>query len=247
MKDLKRIPMEHLHNLRDLGGYACEGGKSVRYHKLYRCEGPDRLTAEEWRFLIEELGIRTVIDLRSDGERAYAPYTAPAEVEQIGYALQDLDIPGKDPRYLSREELKELSDKGFGQSLAEGYVNMIERGPQRVAHVLTLVAEGLRKGAVLFHCTAGKDRTGVTAALIYLLCGVADVDIIADYQVSAACLSANPMFQNVPEEMKDRMGSDPENMVRFLANYHQKDYLSLLKANGLTGEVISDLRESVME
>lgn len=247
MKDLKRIPMEHLHNLRDLGGYACEGGKSVRYHKLYRCEGPDRLTAEEWRFLIEELGIRTVIDLRSDGERAYAPYTAPAEVEQIGYSLQNVEVPGKDPRELKPEELKEMASQGFGKSLAEGYVNMIEKGPERVAHVLKLVAEGLRKGAVLYHCTAGKDRTGVTSALIYLLCGVADVDIVADYQVSATCLSASPMFQNIPEGMKDLMGSAPENMVRFLANYHQKDYLSLLKANGLTGEVISSIRESVME
>ena len=247
MKNLKRIPMEHLYNLRDLGGYACEGGKTVRYHRLYRCEGPDRLTAEEWRFLTEELGIRTVIDLRSDGERAYASYTAPAEVAQIGYSLQNVEVPGKDPRDLTPEELKEMASQGFGKSLADGYMNMLEKGPERVAHVLTLVAEGLRKGAVLYHCTAGKDRTGVLSALIYLLCGVADVDIIADYQVSATCLSASPMFQDIPEGMKDLMGSAPDNMVRFLANYHQKDYLSLLKQHGLTEETISAIRSAMME
>lgn len=247
MKNLKRIPMEHLYNLRDLGGYACEGGKSVRYHRLYRCEGPDRLTAAEWRFLTEELGIRTVIDLRSDGERAYASYTAPAEVAQIGYSLQNVEVPGKDPRELTPEELKEMASQGFGKSLADGYMNMLEKGPERVAHVLTLVAEGLRKGAVLYHCTAGKDRTGVLSALIYLLCGVADVDIIADYQVSATCLSASPMFQNIPEGMRDLMGSAPENMVRFLANYHQKDYLSLLKQHGLTEETISAIRSAMTE
>ena len=247
MKNLKRIPMEHLYNLRDLGGYACEGGKSVRYHRLYRCEGPDRLTTAEWRFLTEELGIRTVIDLRSDGERAYASYTAPAEVAQIGYSLQNVEVPGKDPRELTPEELKEMASQGFGKSLADGYMNMLEKGPERVAHVLTLVAEGLRKGAVLYHCTAGKDRTGVLSALIYLLCGVADVDIIADYQVSATCLSASPMFQNIPEGMRDLMGSAPENMVRFLANYHQKDYLSLLKQHGLTEETISAIRSAMME
>ena len=97
MKNLKRIPMEHLHNLRDLGGYACGDDKTVRYHKLYRCEGPDRLTAAEWKLLVEELNIRMVIDLRSDGERAYVSYTAPAEVEQIGYSLQKVEVPGKDP------------------------------------------------------------------------------------------------------------------------------------------------------
>lgn len=247
MKDLKRIPMEHLHNLRDLGGYACEGGKSIRYHKLYRCEGPDRLTGAEWKFLTEELGIRRVIDLRSDGERSYAPYTAPAEVEQIGYSLQKVEVPGKDPRKLSPEELKEMASQGFGRSLAEGYVNMIEGGPERVTAVLGMVAEGLKKGAVLYHCTAGKDRTGVLSALVYLLCGVADTDIIADYQVSATYLSANPLFQNIPEDMKDMMGSAPENMIQFLSNYHQKDYLSLLKANGLTEEIVSAIRESMME
>lgn len=247
MKNLKRIPMEHLHNLRDLGGYACEGGKTVRYHKLYRCEGPDRLTQAEWRFLTEALGIRTVIDLRSDGEREYAPYTAPAEVEQIGYSLQKVEVPGKDPRELSPEELKELASQGFGKSLADGYVNMLEKGPERVAAVLGMVAQGLQKGAVLFHCTAGKDRTGVLSALVYLLCGVVDVDIIADYQVSATYLSANPMFQNIPENMKDMMGSAPENMIRFLRNFHEKDYLSLLKQHGLTEETVSAIRSAMME
>ncbi len=247
MKNLKRIPMEHLHNLRDLGGYACGDGKTVRYHKLYRCEGLNRLTAAEWKLLVEELNIRTVIDLRSDGERAYAPYTAPAEMEQIGYSLQKVEVPEKDPRELSPEELKEIASQGFGKSLADGYVNMLEKGPERVAAVLGMVAKGLQKGAVLYHCTAGKDRTGVLSALVYLLCGVADVDIIADYQVSATYLSANPLFQGIPESMRDMMGSAPKNMVHFLQSFHEKDYLSLLKQHGLTEKTISAIRSAMME
>ena len=113
---------------------------------------------------------------------------------------------------------------------------MLEEAPEKVAGVLNLIGERIETGAVLFHCTAGKDRTGVTAAMLYLICGVDDVDIIADYQVTETYQEKNPMFAYAPKEIMPLLNSNPENMKYFLKNAREKDYLQLLRDNGLKKE-----------
>lgn len=241
MNNLKRIPFAHLHNCRDLGGYACTDGM-IGWHRLYRGEVPSRLTGSEWEKM-KELGVRTVIDLRSPMEQKAEAYEVPECMERIAYPLQQYDLQINAEEKLSEEELIELAKLSFGESLSAGYVKMIEDAPERMVYLLRTIADRLPEGAVFYHCTAGKDRTGVLTAMIYLLCGVSPMDIIADYQVSAAYQEQNPLYEQIPEELRSYLATPPETMEGFLARAAEKDYIGLLMKNGLEQDVIDRLKK----
>lgn len=246
MKNYKRLPLEHLKNCRDLGGYSCGGGTMFRYHRLYRSDAPDHLTAPEWKAL-EEMGVKTVIDLRSESEQKFAPYEAPDGIERISYPLQKYDSPSANAGEMDDKSLAKIASAAFGKSMEDGYQKMVEDAPARIVYLLETICKKLEKGAVLYHCTAGKDRTGVLTAVLYLLCQVSDEDIIADYQVSATYQAGNPVFALIPEEMRYMLASKPETMKRFLELAHQKNYLGLLQAHGLSQETIERLKKGLIE
>lgn len=244
MENLKRIPFEHLYNCRDLGGYACAGGM-IEWHRLYRGEAPCSLTEAEWKQM-KEMGVRTVIDLRSPMEQKSASYETPEGIEYISYPLQQYELKLNGEKELNKEELIELAKLSFGESLSAGYVKMILDGPERIVHLLQVIADRLGKGAVFYHCSAGKDRTGVLSAMIYLLCGVSPMDIIADYQVSAAYQGKNPLFEQIPEELRGYMATPPETMEGFLATAVREDYVGFLRKNGLTEETVDSLKKQLI-
>lgn len=240
----KRILLEHLSNCRDLGGYGCGRAEMVSFGRLYRSEAPVYLENEEWD-VIEKMGVKTIIDLRSESEQRFAPYIVLHAIEKISYPLQQYEthVPVDS---IEKDKLAEMAASAFGKSLEEGYERMVEDAPQRMAALLGMIARALEKGAVLFHCTVGKDRTGVLSAIIYLLCGVDDADIIADYQVSSTYLAGNPMFGSVPAEMRSFLASDPETMKSFLEAARRKDYLGLLREHGLTHETVDLIKKNLL-
>lgn len=244
MNNMKRIPFEHLHNCRDLGGYACAGGM-IGWHRLYRGEVPNRLTVSEWEKM-REMGVRTVIDLRSPMEQKAEAYEVPEWIERIPYPLQQYELQINTEKKLSEEEFIELAKLSFGESLSAGYAKMIEDAPERMVFLLRTIADRLPEGAVFYHCTAGKDRTGVLTAMIYLLCGVSPMDIVADYQVSAAYQEQNPLYGKIPEELRSYMATPPETMEGFLARAVEKGYIALLMKNGLEEDVIQRLKKYVI-
>lgn len=244
MKNYKRIPLEHLKNCRDLGGYGCMDGKMVRFHRLYRSEAPVGLTLQEWS-VIEEMKVRTIIDLRSESEQNFAPYIVPEGIERISYPL--LHEEGHPSQAPEDKSIAKMAASAFGKSLEDGYQKMIESQPSVMVSLLELIEAKLKKGAILYHCTAGKDRTGVLSAILYLLCGTADADIIADYQVSATYQAGNPIFDLIPPEMKHLLDSRAETMKVFLDAAHGKDYLGLLGRYGLSKETVRSLQGELLE
>lgn len=244
MNHMKRIPFEHLHNCRDLGGYACMDGM-IGWNRLYRGEVPGGLTEIEWEKMAE-MGVRTVIDLRSPMEQRSEPYEVPKCIERILYPLQQYELQVNAEKELSEEELVKLAKASFGESLSAGYVKMIEDAPERMVYLLRTIADRLPEGAVFYHCTAGKDRTGVLSAMIYLLCGVSPMDIIADYQVSATYQEQNPLYEQIPEELRSYMATPPETMEGFLARAVEKDYIGLLMKNGLEEDMIGRLKKHLI-
>ncbi len=245
MENLKRIPFEHMYNCRDLGGYVCGSGM-IAWHRLYRSESPCYLTEKEWAQM-QKMGVRTVIDLRSPMEQRSAPYETPEGIAKISYPLQQYEVKADAVKKMSREELAELAKASFGESLTVGYARMIEDAPERMAYLLNTIAERLEEGAVLYHCSAGKDRTGVLSAMIYLLCGVDFMDIIADYQVSSAYQAVNQMYEMIPEELRCYMASPPETMEGFLKRAVKEDYVGLLMENGLGAETIDRLKKILIK
>lgn len=257
MQNLKRIPLQNMFNCRDLGGYACENGGMISYHKVLRSDcpvsmmGTVRLSEEEWKTLYD-YGVRTVIDLRSTEEIAMSSYEAIGGIEVIAYPMQEEEEKkfqenGKCMADMNPDEMAKAAGESFGKSLTEGYVKMVEGAPKRIAEILNIIGEKLEKGGVLFHCTAGKDRTGVTAALIYLICGVDEADIIADYQVTETYQEKNPMFAKVPESIRFLMNSKAENMKEFLKSAKEKDYLKLLSENGLKEKMVFNIKDNIIE
>lgn len=173
----RRIILAGPLNFRDLGGYSTGEGGKVRWRRLFRSDGLWRTSPDDVATLAEQLGLSTIVDLRGDTElERYG--RGPLESHPIEYHR----VPLIDPVLLSTEP------GGFpSMTMLELYVQTVESGPATVARALTLVAEAVDRPTV-FHCAAGKDRTGILAALILGLVGVAEDDIVADYALTEEIL-----------------------------------------------------------
>lgn len=163
-------------NFRDLGGYRAANGTEVRWRRLFRADGPHALTASDAAAL-GELGIVTVLDLRTGGEVERGRWT-----DHLGpvteHHLPLTDVLPRD------DELREWSD---GAYVARHYGHLLEQGAPSLAKALEILAAPGAQPA-MFHCSAGKDRTGVLSAIVLGLLGVADDDIVADYALSARAM-----------------------------------------------------------
>jgi protein-tyrosine phosphatase len=167
----RMIPLEGCLNFRDLGGYTGEGAAKIRYGQLYRSDDLSKLSPADI-IHIKTLGISIAIDLRSAEELARSPNPLRGRPDFEYHHIPLLDgvnsAPGAPPQI---------------HSLSEMYKSLLSNaGPQIGRTFRVLCGRGSR--GLVFHCTAGKDRTGITAALILNLCGVADEDIIADYALT---------------------------------------------------------------
>ena len=169
----KHIPMDGPQNFRDLGGFLTREGKAVAWNGLYRSDGLAELSRRDME-CFQKLHIRTIVDLRGLSEQAAMPDKVPE-----GVVYRSCPMMAEDPT-----EAGSAGAQSFARSLKTGYLAMIRENTQTVGEAVNAVMEGLERGAVVFHCTAGKDRTGVLAAILLLRLGVDEADIIADYQIS---------------------------------------------------------------
>ena len=172
------VPMEGCSNLRDLGGYRAAGGRRVRTGRVFRSASLAHLTkADLARF--GSLGIRTVCDLRGvrEGGRAPsrlpgqdAPEVVPLPIEPwVGASLRDL---------LRREQ---ATGEGTYALLQTAYAAYAGEHLPRYRALFALLGEGDGRLPLLFHCSAGKDRTGFGAALLLTALGVPRETVMADY------------------------------------------------------------------
>lgn len=239
---LKRIRLKHARNLRDLGGFATKENKTIKWNALFRSDGLSQLEAEEWTELTNR-GVRTVIDLRSASEATNHPDRVPEHVTLIHCPVQKEQVDMKD--------LSESALKAFSDSLKDGYGDMITSHPELLVCALKAVIGGLQKGAVLFHCSAGKDRTGIVAATLLKLLGADDEDIIADYQVSYTYnrQGINRIAREMPqfEQIEPLLHSDPENMERLLDVFAKIDLHTFLLKHGMEEKELETLRTLMLE
>jgi protein-tyrosine phosphatase len=174
----RALELERGSNFRDLGGYAGAGGKHVRWGAIYRSGAMPMLSEADYA-LLAGLQIGTIVDLRSLDERQLAPDLLD---DRTGALFIANDYPFKallGAGVTHRENLYH----GVEQSLAPQYRAIFKR----------LLAND---GAVMFHCSAGQDRTGVAAALILSALGVERQVILTDYHLSTAL--RRPAFEMPP-------------------------------------------------
>ena len=180
--DLERsVALTGVFNFRDLGGYAASDGRSVRWRTLFRADGLDRLTADDVEVL-RPYGLRTVVDLRMAHEledKGRFP------VDTYPVTFHHLSVMDKtwDREAAAREDLP------AADFLHARYSEMLLEAGPRYADALRLLTAADALPAV-FHCAAGKDRTGLLAMLVLGTLGVGHDDIVADYALTSATMDA---------------------------------------------------------
>ena len=180
------LPLQGGRNFRDLGGYRTADGRTVKWGLLYRSGQMHDLTPADYAYL-QKLGIRTVCDFRDTRERTGEPTLWPAgqkpKVLSDDYALDmsGMMLPG-DPSTWTHEQVVAAMTATYPKLLDQF------RGQYR-----RMFAELLAGNAPLaFHCTAGKDRTGVAAALLLSALGVPRATVIEDYLLSNQHMAPPP-------------------------------------------------------
>jgi protein tyrosine/serine phosphatase len=168
----RHLDLEGAWNFRDLGGYVGRDGRPVRWRRLFRADGLDRLTEADL-LRVEELGLRTVIDLRT-GDEVAKGRIAESTGDVAWHHLPMLDV------LPPREDYHDWVGPSY---VAEQYMSMAESAGTSIAAFLGLLCDA-DAYPVVYHCFAGKDRTGILTALVLGLLGVDDADIAADYALS---------------------------------------------------------------
>ena len=183
----RRVPLEGAHNFRDLGGYRGDGGRTVRWGRLYRSDHLGGLTDADLE-AITQLGIELVVDYRGPHEHETTPSRIAVDgpIRRHDRAIGDGTVEGVS----LWDSIMAGTLAGFDEDDLAGFYRATLRSAADVfGEVLTLLAEPDHLPAV-FHCTAGKDRTGLTAALLLATLGVGDGDILDDYELSNRYRSA---------------------------------------------------------
>ncbi len=216
-------------NFRDLGGYVAGGGLRTRWRRLFRADGLGELTEADLSVL-RALGIRTVIDLRSGQELERGRFDVDAHPVAFHHfpfieELPDAEAFERRPGLLGAQYQEMLSDAG-GQILA----------------ALQVLAAPDALPAV-FHCTAGKDRTGVLSAIVLSLLGVDEPTVVADYALSgeamgrlrAKLILKYPDGRDAIENLDEVFSADPAQMELLLDHLRERygsvdEYVAVLGA-----------------
>ena len=211
MKFDRILSVPGAYNIRDLGGYPGTDG-STRWRSILRADSLHRLDGPAMDQL-HAMGLTTVIDLRHAAEHARFPNPF-ADHPAVIY----LQIP-------LFESLRIPHDIPEDQVLRTLYTQALDKRHDAIARTLTAIAEA-PDGAVMFHCTAGKDRTGLIAALLLALGGVDAETIATDYAMTRELLEPiiDGLQAHVLEQGTDPaiaaavLGSDPQSMLHLLAH-----------------------------
>ncbi len=213
------VPLAGAFNFRDLGGYPSGDGRSTRWGRLFRSDTLHELNDTDVA-LLSSLGLATIIDLRT-----------PVELDRTGRGPL-----GGHP--IGFHHLSVIGDGGGeamgapappGEDLSERYLWYLDCGRSALATALTLLADPANH-PVVFHCAAGKDRTGVLAALVLDILGVDHDVIVADYVITAERMPlileryrADPAFAGqMATAPASRFGVEASTMERFLSELHAR-------------------------
>lgn len=251
------IKLDSTYNFRDFGGYIGHEGKTVKKNVLYRADSLSKLTEDDVNKL-ESLNIRDIIDYRSDEER---------------YNNEDVEIPNAQVHLLDPiATIAQFAGSGTGSDefsieniTQETLINLLgeenrkfvesDRGQEVYKEMLNLVLN--TEGAIVQHCTAGKDRTGYGSALVLLLLGVSKEDVIYDYLLTNESVKIKPMEIN-PMDIEDEALIEAMSVLqgvrmefiepafKALEKYDSVEHY-VIEELGFTQEDIDSLRDKYLE
>ena len=209
---MTHIPLEGNFNLRDLGGYESTLGGTVKRGCLYRSDELCSLTDADMD-VFRELGVQVVFDLRNDIERTLRPNRELPDVE-----VHVRETPPNDSAAASHT-LEEQIEKGLlpvpdDEEFGGVYVALLTYLAPELRRVVELAATAHER-PLLFHCAAGKDRTGLASALLLGILGVPDETILDDYELTTQYFT--PKRYETLAEIVERSPVDPDHVRTHLS------------------------------
>lgn len=253
------INLENAVNVRDVGDLSAGDGARIRTGRLVRSDNLQDLSAADVTRLVDEVGVTTVIDLRTVAEvesEGPGPMKALSSVEHLHLSLLPekgaMTDVAKDALAVNRERAIARDPDDVAGAFYTGY---LEDRPDSVVGALRAIAT--TPGAALVHCAAGKDRTGVVVAIALSAVGVPRDEVVADYVATGERIEAildrlrsTPTYagdiDNVPAHEHDPR---PEIMSRFLARLDEDHGgpLGWLAKHGFDKVDVDRLRAKLLE
>jgi protein tyrosine/serine phosphatase len=254
------IDLDGAVNARDLGGLPTADGGSTVPRRLLRSENLQELSPKDISKLVDEIGVTTVVDLRSTIEvnkEGPAPLDAVPGVRRAHHPVLAEFLDEKDTvaRALLTDALEADRLRYPDDTMCGHYLGYLENRPDQVTGALRSIATA--NGAAIVHCAAGKDRTGVIVALALTVAGVGKEAIVADYQATDQRLEAIIERLSRSRMYADDVASRPvsahapraETMRAFLTQLDERygGLASWLAANGMSQDEVSRLRAKLTQ
>lgn len=232
------LDIEGVINFRDLGGYQTQDGRYVKWGRVYRSAQLDRMSKKGINDMAE-LGIQTVVDLRfSDETSRYPTIRAAVPKAQI--------LSWHDEQQGSQDEHSNGIQRSWRDSLDSNDPQQVREAMRvnypkklyshRAIYRKMLLSLAQNETPLVFHCAAGKDRTGVAAALILSLLGVSDQVIIEDYLITQSQISrllenwvaGGATDQSDYQDFQQRLAQYPRELVQPVFDADEAYILTLL-------------------
>ncbi len=248
------VPFDGTFNFRDLGGYRTKNGSRVKWGRVYRADNLSNLTDRDHE-LLKRMHISVVCDFRSPPEREKSPNKLPRNL-----TVHSLHLPMTLGTMDAVEAMERFKNKDIDWLtpgyMQDGYLKNLEHSADKWAVVFKRLVNDTEP--LVFHCSAGKDRTGICAALILLALGVPRETVIYDHSLSNEYLKA---FLPEVNSYFESLGLDPRRLTPYLTapreamqavlDHIQTRYGSietyLLQKAGIREEQILALREKFLE
>jgi hypothetical protein len=236
---VRHLDWEGCFNVRDLGGLPAAGGRVTRRGALVRSDALDRLSRGGWRALAAH-GVRTILDLRTDGEHRNGNGARPPRIATVRVPLARIEDRAFRDRWGDRPV--------FSTPLV--YEPFLDRFAGSAAAAVAAIAHA-EPGGVAFHCAGGRDRTGLIAGIVLTLVGVAADDIVADYALSAPRMPARFAALGLPDPAPAiaaflrAEGTTAE--AALLTFLREVDVPERMRAAGVTDADVTALRDRALE
>lgn len=251
----RRVPLQGSVNFRDLGGYNTSDGRRVKWGQVFRSDNLGRLTERDVSY-VQRMGIRMVCDFRTPAEANKLPdrisSTEPGSYLHLPIQHGEFD-PANTFERIKNGDIEWMTE----EFMIEGYIKNIDNFAPVWSTFLNTLAEGSRRPLV-FHCTGGKDRAGVCAALILLSLGVPEQTVIYDHGLSNLYIAA--VLGKTYEQIRSR-GVDPNQVAPYFTapknaivaamRHIRRTYGSaadyLINKAGVDEKVIAQLKADLLE